>query len=44
MESFEEQGIRFAVKKSAHRYIYMDDTFVVWPHGKGELQGFVHFN
>jgi hypothetical protein len=44
VESFEEQTIRFAIRKPAHWCIYMDDTFVVWTHGKEVLQGFVHFN
>jgi hypothetical protein len=40
MEHFEKQAISSAVKKPARWY-----TFVVWPHGEDELQGFLeHLN
>jgi hypothetical protein len=43
MEHFEQRAS--AAKKPAHWYRYVDDTFVVWPHGKEELQNFLqHLN
>jgi hypothetical protein len=45
MKFFEWQAISQAAKKLAHWYRYRDDTFVVWTHGKEELQGFLrHLN
>jgi hypothetical protein len=44
MEHFEQGALGSAAKKPAHWYRYVDDTFVVWPHGK-ELQDFLqHLN
>jgi hypothetical protein len=44
--SFEQQAISLVAKRPAHWYRYVDDTFVVWRHGKDEeLQGFLqHLN
>jgi hypothetical protein len=45
MEHFEKQVISSAAKKPTRWYRYVDDTFVVWPHGKDELQTFLkHLN
>jgi hypothetical protein len=42
MEHFEQLAISSANKRPAHWYRYVDDTFVVWPHGKEELQEFLN--
>jgi hypothetical protein len=45
MEHFEQLAVSLAHKKPAYWYRYVDDTFVVWPHGKEELQEFLkHLN
>jgi hypothetical protein len=45
MEHFEKQVISSTAKKPTRWYRYVDDTFVVWPHGKDELQRFLkHLN
>jgi hypothetical protein len=45
MEHFEQQAISSAEKKPARWFRYVDDTFVVWTHGKDELQEFLkHLN
>jgi hypothetical protein len=45
MENFEKQAISSAAKKPTRWYRYVDDTFVVWPHGRDELQRFLkHLN
>jgi len=45
MEHFERQALSSAAKKPTKQYKYVDDTFVVWPHGEDELQRFLeHLN
>jgi hypothetical protein len=44
-ERFEHQALSLAIKMPTRWYRYVDDTFVVWPHGKDELQEFLkHLN
>jgi hypothetical protein len=45
MEHFEHQALSSAIKTPTRWYRYVDDTFVVWPHEKDELQEFLkHLN
>jgi hypothetical protein len=45
VEHFEQQAVSSAIKKPAWWFRFVDDTFVVWPHGKDELQEFLrHLN
>jgi len=45
MENFETKAIKQATLKPASWYRYVDDTFVIWPHGKGKLTDFLnHLN
>jgi hypothetical protein len=41
MEHFEQQAISSAEKKPARWFRYVDDTFLVWTHGKDELEEFL---
>jgi hypothetical protein len=41
MESSEQHTIRLAAKKLAHWYRYINETFVLWTHGKEDLQCFL---
>jgi hypothetical protein len=45
MGHFEEQAMSSATRKPTWWYRYVDDMFVMWPHGKTELRGFLqHLN
>jgi hypothetical protein len=45
MEDFETKAIDKSTLKPACWYRYVDDTFVVWPHGKEKLTDFLnHLN
>jgi hypothetical protein len=37
MEEFEEKALNQATLKPTCWYRYVDDTFVIWPHGKASL-------
>ncbi|XP_018401785.1 PREDICTED: uncharacterized protein LOC108778952 [Cyphomyrmex costatus] len=43
MEHFEEEALRKATSKPEIWYRYVDDTFVIWRHGKDELDKFLNF-
>jgi hypothetical protein len=42
MEHFEEIALDTADHRTAKWLRYVDDTFVVWPHGLARLQQFLH--
>ena len=42
MEEFEKKAIEQATYKPTCWYRYVDDTFVIWPHGQDKLQEFLH--
>src|SRR5215469_1292483 len=42
MEEFEKKAIEQATNKPTCWYRYVDDTFVIWPHGQDQLQEFLH--
>jgi len=45
MEDFETRAIKQATHKPACWYRYVDDTFVIWPHGKEKVTEFLnHLN
>jgi len=45
MEDFETKAIEKAIHKPACWYRYVDDTFVLWPHGQEKLMDFLnHLN
>jgi hypothetical protein len=45
VEDFEKTTIEQATHKPACWYRYVDDTFVIWPHGQDRLQDFLnHIN
>jgi hypothetical protein len=44
MEHFEQMAISTAIKKPTRWYRYVGDIFAVWPHGKDDLQDFLHLN
>jgi hypothetical protein len=45
MELFKQQAVSSATRNPTRWYRYVDDTFVVWPHVKNELHGFLrHLN
>jgi hypothetical protein len=44
VEKFKQEALSTAKWKPTHWYRYVDDTFVVWPHGRKTLQDFLHLN
>jgi hypothetical protein len=45
MENFEERALDLAPHKPLFWFRYVDDTFVIWPHGPDKLKDFLnHLN
>ncbi|XP_011069268.1 PREDICTED: uncharacterized protein LOC105155067 [Acromyrmex echinatior] len=45
MEHFEKEALKKAPKKPEVWFRYVDDTFVIWRHGRSELRKFlIHLN
>jgi hypothetical protein len=45
MKHFEEIGLEDVTHKPLCWFRYVDDTFVIWPHGPGKLNDFLdHLN
>ena len=40
MEGFEEEALNTAADKPSPWVHYVDDTFVIWPHGPDKLENF----
>jgi hypothetical protein len=43
MEYFEEMALESATYKPLCWFRYVDDTFIIWPHGTGKLAKFLYF-
>jgi hypothetical protein len=43
MEDFEKQAIKQATHKPVCLYRYVDDTFVIWPHGQDKHTEFLDY-
>ena len=43
MEHFEKEASRKTLKKPEVWFYYVDDTFVIWRHGRAELRKFLIF-
>ena len=43
MEKFEQKALNSAQKKPSCWYRYVDDTFVIWSHGREELDEFLKY-
>ncbi|XP_015118989.1 uncharacterized protein LOC107042456 [Diachasma alloeum] len=43
MEHFESEALKSAAQKPAVWFRYVDDTFVIWPHGRTGLNQFLEF-
>lgn len=41
-EKFKQEALSTALRKPTHWYIYIDDIFVIWPHGRERHQDFLH--
>jgi hypothetical protein len=45
MENFEDRALQQATRKPLCSFRYVDDTFVIWPHGPKKLEEFLdHLN
>jgi hypothetical protein len=45
MEDFEKRALELATHKPTCWFIYVDDTFIIWPHGQEKLAEFLnHIN
>jgi hypothetical protein len=43
MEDFENKAIEQAAHKPVYWFRYVDDTFVIWPHGQEKLTEFLNY-
>jgi len=43
LENIEKKAIEQATHRPAHWYRYVDDTFVIWPHGQQKLTEFLNY-
>jgi hypothetical protein len=45
MEDFENKALSLSLHKPTHWFRYVDDTFIIWPHGQKRLTDFLnHLN